>query len=196
MIKSTARPNSGAAPPEGVYENPRPYGEKRLSDKIKEEIPVAKLADDLGAELRRSGKGLRGLCPIHGGSNREAFAVNPERGSFRCFNCEAHGDVIELFMRAKGYFDFKLALIDLAGLYGVEPPPRPERWHAWQSEKNRRRDGLLEIRARLYRRRLLRLFADDLARIEDPAEREAEARQIFADLRNLAYSCAEWKAGQ
>ncbi len=196
MIESTAPPNSGGVPPEGVYENPRPYGEKRLSDAIKEEIPVAKLADDLGAELRRSGKGLRGLCPIHGGSNREAFAVNPERGSFRCFNCEAHGDVIELFMRAKGYFDFKAALIDLAGLYGVEAPPRSEGWRRWSVEKGRRHDGMREIRTRHYQRRFLRMYADDLARIEDPKEREEEARAIYADLYPLARTCAEWRAGR
>ncbi len=195
MIRNTAPPNSSAAPPEGLYEN-RPYGEKRLSDAIKEAVPVETLADDLGAELRRAGKGLRGLCPVHGGRNREALAVYPAEGRWWCFHCNEGGDVIALFMRARGYFDFKAALIDLAGLYGVEPPPRPERWHAWQSEKNRRHDALREIRTQLYRRRFMRLYADDLARIEDPAEREAEARQIFADLRNLAYSCAEWKAGQ
>ncbi len=194
MSTNTTAPTSSGGPPEGVYENPRPYGEKRLSDVIKEQIPIETLASDLGAELRRSGKGLRGLCPIHGGSNREAFAVNPERGSFRCFNCEAHGDVIELFMRAKNYFDFKAALIDLAGLYGVEAPPRSEGWRRWSVEKGRRHDGLREIRTRLYQRRFMRLYADDLARIQDPAEREEEARAIYADLYNLARTCAEWRA--
>jgi DNA primase len=196
MIESTAPPNSSGAPPEGVYENPRPYGEKRLSDVIKEQVPIETLASDLGAELHKIGKGLRGLCPIHGGRNRDAFAVNPERGSFRCFNCEAHGDVIELFMRAKGYLDFKLALIDLAGLYGVEAPPRSEGWHSWQSEKARRHDALREVDTRLYQRRFLRMYANHLARIEDPAEREEEARAIYSDLHHLARSCAEWRASR
>ncbi len=196
MIQNTAPPNSSGAPPDAVYETARPYGEKRLSDKIKEEIPVAKLADDLGAELRRSGKGLRGLCPVHGGRNREAFAVYPAEGRWWCFHCNEGGDVLDLFSRAKNYLDFKTALIDLAGLYGVQAPPRSEGWRRWQSEKGRRHDAIRDVRASLYRRRLFRMFASDLERIADPAEREAEARQIFADLRNLAYSCAEWKAGQ
>ncbi len=187
MTTNTTVAAGSAAPPEGVYENPRPYGERRLKDAVKEEIPVAKLADDLGAELRRSGKGLRGLCPIHGGSNREAFAVNPERGSFRCFNCEAHGDVIELFMRAKGYLDFKAALTDLAGLYGVQAPPRSPRWHGWQTEKGRRHDELRRWRERRYHRRLYRMFAaDGIAAIEDAAERAEEARRAWEELGTLA----------
>ncbi len=195
MIGNTAPPNSSAAPREGVYENPRPYGEKRLSDVIKEQIPVETLADDLGAELRRAGKGLRGLCPIHGGRNREALAVYLEEGRFHCFVCGGDGDVIDLWMAAKGYDDFRAALIDLAGLYGVEPPPRPKGWHEWSVEKGRRHDALREVRARLYQRRLLRFFAEDLAAIEDPAEREEEARRVYADLFPLADACACWRAG-
>ncbi len=194
MIETTTPPGSGGSPPEGVYENPRPYGEKRLSDAVKEEIPVEKLADDLGAELRRAGTQMRGRCPVHGGRNREAFCVYPEQGRWHCFVCDEGGDGIDLWMRAKNCFDFKLALIDLAGQYGVQTPPRPERWHGWQAEKGRRRDALREVRTRLYQRRFLRMYADDLARIEDPEEREAEARAIYADLRSFARSCAEWRA--
>ncbi len=193
MTTNTTAPSSSGAPPEGVYENPRPYGAKRLSDAVKEGVAVKKLADDLGAELRRTSQGLRGLCPLHGGRNRDAFAVYAD-GHFHCFNCEAHGDVIDLWMRAKNCFDFKLALTELAGLYGVEAPPRSEGWHSWQSEKARRHDALREVRTRLYQRRMLRMYADDLARIQDPAEREEEAREIYADLYNLARTCAGWRA--
>nr|MDP9485284.1 hypothetical protein [Actinomycetota bacterium] len=96
--------------------------------------------------------------------------------------------------RAKNCFDFKLALTELAGLYGVEAPPRSEGWHSWQSEKARRHDALREVRTRAYQRRLLRMYAADLERIEDPAEREEEARAVYADLYYLARSCAEWRA--
>ncbi|MDP9476474.1 MAG: CHC2 zinc finger domain-containing protein [Actinomycetota bacterium] len=196
MIESTALPNKSGAPPEGVYENPRPYGEKRLSDVIKEQVSIETLASDLGAELRRSGEGLRGLCPVHGGRDRDAFTVYPEQGRWHCFRCNEGGDVIALWMRAKGYHDFRTALIDLAGLYGVEAPPRSEGWHRWSVEKGRRHDALREVRTRLYQRRLLRMYAEDLARIEDPKEREEEARAIYADLHHFARSCAEWKANR
>ncbi len=193
MTTNTTAPSSRGGAPEGVIEAPRPYGEKRLSDVIKEAVPVEALADDLGAELRQTGKEKRGLCPIHGGRNRDAFAVYPD-GGWWCFVCDEGGDVIDLWMRAKNCFDFKLALIDLSGLYGVEPPPRPKRWHSWQSEKGRRHDALREVRTQLYQRRLLRMYAEDLARIEDPAELEEEARAIYADLYHLARSCAAWRA--
>ncbi len=187
MIESTAPPNSSAAPREGVYENPRPYGERRLSDAIKEAVTVETLASDLGAELRRAGKGLRGLCPIHGGRNREAFAVYPEQGRWHCFVCNEGGDVIDLFRRARGYFDFPVALTDLAGLYGVQAPPRSPRWHGWQIEKGRRHDELRRWRERRYHRRLYRMFAaDGIAAIEDAAERAEEARRAWEEFGTLA----------
>ncbi|MDP9475483.1 MAG: CHC2 zinc finger domain-containing protein [Actinomycetota bacterium] len=191
MTTNTTAPTSSGGAPEGVYENPRPYGEKRLSDVIKEQIAVETLADDLGAELRRAGKGLRGLCPIHGGSNREAFAVFPEQGRWHCFVCNEGGDVIDLWMRAKGYFDFKAALIDLAGLYGVQAPPRSPRWHGWQTEKCRRYDELRRWRERRYHRRYYRMFAaDGIAQIEDDAEREREAQTTWDELGGLARAWA------
>ncbi|MDP9480748.1 MAG: CHC2 zinc finger domain-containing protein [Actinomycetota bacterium] len=190
MIESTAPPNSSAAPPEGVYENPRPYGEKRLSDAIKEAVPVETLASDLGAELRRTGKEKRGLCPIHGGRNRDAFAVYPD-GGWWCFNCDEGGDVIALWMRARAYWDFQAAITDLAGLYGVQAPPRSPRWHGLQTEKARRHDELRRWRERRYHRRLYKMFAaDSIAAIEDDAEREREAATTWEELGALARAWA------
>lgn len=120
--------------------------------------------------------------------------TDPQR--FRCYGCGMHGDVIDLERAAGRHLEIWTAVIALAERYGVELPTRSRRWHGWQTEKVRRHDALRDVRASLYRRRLFRMFASDLERIADPAEREAEARRIFADLRNLAYSCAEWKAGQ
>ncbi len=170
------------------------YGFRRLMGAVKEEVSVARLADDLGAELRGTDKGMRGLCPIHGGRNRQSFAVYGDR--WHCYRCSEGGDVLDLYVKARGYYDVAAALTDLAGEYGVQAPPRPKRWHEWQSEKARRRDKIRDLRAQLYQRRMFGLFAEDLARIEDPVEREQEARRIFADLYPLAKSCADWKAGQ
>ncbi len=172
------------------------YGFRRLLGPVKEEVSVARLADDLGAELRETHKGMRGLCPIHGGRNRQSFAVYPGEGRWYCFRCNEGGDVLDLYVKARGYYDVAAAITDLAGEYGVQAPPRPERWHGWQTEKARRHDAMRDVRTRLYQRRMFRMFAPDLERIEDPEEREAEARRIFADLYPLARTCAEWKAGQ
>ncbi|MDP9486710.1 MAG: CHC2 zinc finger domain-containing protein [Actinomycetota bacterium] len=175
-------------------QNGRPNGFKRLLEAVKAQVPVERLAGDIGAELRQNGHGLRGRCPLHGGESNDAFAVYPEQGRFHCFRCSDGGDVLDLFEKARGYFDRTAALMDLAGEYGVEAPPRSDRWHAWQAEKGRRHDGLREIRTRLYQRRLLRMYADDLARIEDPDDREQEARRLYDDLYYFARTCAEWRA--
>lgn len=171
-------------------------GFRRLLEAVKEAVPVERLADDLGAGLSKNGRGLRGRCPIHGGESRDAFAAYPDKGRWHCFRCNDGGDVLDLYEKAQGYYDSKAALTDLAGEYGVEPPPRSERWHSWQAEKGRRHDELREIRTRLYQRRMLRMFAGDLARIEDPDERKQEARQVYEDLYYFARTCAEWRAGR
>lgn len=170
------------------------YGFRRLLGAVKEEVSVARLADDLGAELRGTDKGMRGLCPIHGGRNRQSFAVYGER--WYCYRCSEGGDVLDLFAKARGYYDLKAALTDLAGVYGVQSPPRSERWREWQTEKARRRDAIRDVRTRLYQRRMFRMFTADLERIEDETERETEAKQVYADLYHLARSCAEWRVGR
>ncbi len=175
------------AAPESILayedENPRPYGFKRLLRAVKEAVPVQRLAEDLG----------QGRCPIHGGQSRDAFRVYPEQGRWHCFRCNEGGDVLDLFQKAKGYFDPKHALIDLAGEYGVQAPPRPEGWGEWQTEKSKRHRAMRDVLAESYRRRLFRILAPTLEEISDPAEREAEARALYRDLGTVATDSAEWR---
>ncbi len=185
----TTPPDSPGGALGRVHENPRALGFKLLLRAVKEAVPIEKLADDLGARLGRSGEGMRGRCPVHGGQGRDAFAVYPGQGHYHCFYCNEGGDVLDLWMRTGGYFDFKAGLTDLAGEYGVEAP-RPPRWHARQGEKSWKADELRRVRANHYRRRFLRMFAGDLALIEDRAEREEAARAIYHDLETLATACA------
>lgn len=46
--------------------------------------------------LKRSGKELRGRCPIHRGEGADAFHVNLEKNCFQCFSCKARGNVLDL----------------------------------------------------------------------------------------------------
>ncbi len=57
--------------------------------------------------LRRSGRELVGLCPLHQ-ERTPSFRVN-ERGVFHCFGCGAGGDVIRFIELVEGV-DFKAAL--------------------------------------------------------------------------------------
>ncbi len=175
-----------------VREHPRPYGFKRLLEAVAEAVPVERLAADAGAELKlRGGKGeLRGKGVCHGGDNPTALVVYADKGRWHCFRCAEGGDVLDLYMYMNGHGDKKLALIELAGEYGVQAPARPESWHAWDGEKAGRRKMLHRLQAEAYRRRYFRLFSGYLAGIEDEDERRAEARQFWSELWPLADSSA------
>jgi hypothetical protein len=57
--------------------------------------------------LKRSGKYLIGKCPLPGHDDRTpSFTINPDRQTFHCFGCHAHGDVID-FVRTYHGLGFK-----------------------------------------------------------------------------------------
>ena len=66
----------------------------------------AKLADvaqdRLGAPARRDGRSLFWHCPFHGGDRDPSFKVDLKEPFFRCFGCDARGDVFELLRRLDG----------------------------------------------------------------------------------------------
>src|SRR4026208_96444 len=44
--------------------------------------------------LKRAGTSYKGLCPFHS-ERTPSFTVNPEKGFFHCFGCNAGGDVFK-----------------------------------------------------------------------------------------------------
>jgi DNA primase len=160
-------------------------------------IPIERVAAEYG-EFKLQGPGrLLGRCVAPEHTDRTpSMTVYPESGRWKCYGCGLGGDVVDLEEIAGRHLEAWTAVRALAERYGVELPGRSKRWHEWSGEKGRRHDAIRDIRARLYQRRLLRMFAADLERIEDDAEREDEARRIYADLHHLAYACAEWRSGR
>ena len=56
----------------------------------------------VGATLPAVGHGWRKMkCPFHGDKHASA-AVNYEQNRFKCFGCEAQGDVYDLIMHKEG----------------------------------------------------------------------------------------------
>lgn len=103
-------------------------------------------------ELRPRGRHLVGLCPFHP-ERTPSFYVTPERQLFRCFGCNAAGDVFSFVMRREG-LSFAEAVEALARRVGVELRP------ATAAERRRRalRDRYIEAltaAAEEYRRALL-----------------------------------------
>ena len=58
--------------------------------------------------LRRSGRQLLGLCPLHN-ERYPSFYVHPKRQVWFCFGCQRGGDVFDFVMLANGC-DFRRGL--------------------------------------------------------------------------------------
>ncbi len=96
-----------------------------MSDHIIEEIRKrADILEIIGEHvaLRRSGKSYRGPCPLHKGDGPN-FAIDPDRGLFKCFVCGEGGDIFTFLMKHLG-FDFLEAARHLGARVGVEVPER------------------------------------------------------------------------
>ena len=68
-------------------------------------------------QLKKVGANWSGLCPFHG-EKSPSFSVNPEKGVFYCFGCQAKGDVIS-FVRDMEHLDFAGAVETLAARCGI-----------------------------------------------------------------------------
>ncbi|MCB0976498.1 MAG: DNA primase [Acidimicrobiales bacterium] len=68
-------------------------------------------------QLRGSGRHWSGLCPFHG-EKTPSFSVNPEKGVYYCFGCQAKGDAIT-FVRDIEHLDFQGAVELLAAKFGI-----------------------------------------------------------------------------
>lgn len=95
---------------------------------IKAAHSIVDLAERSGVRLRRSGRCLVGLCPLHE-ETTPSFTVYPHQNSFYCFGCGAGGDIITLAIALEGHRwpparRFQEACAFLAGTLPVTPVPR------------------------------------------------------------------------
>jgi DNA primase len=70
--------------------------------------------------LKKSGATYKGLCPFHS-EKTPSFHVNPEKGFFHCFGCNAGGDVFK-FLELHEKVGFIDAVRMLAQKFGVPVP--------------------------------------------------------------------------
>jgi DNA primase len=83
---------------------------------LRERANLAAVVSDYTA-LKRSGSRLRGLCPFHD-ERTPSFFVDPARGFFHCFGCDAGGDVYDFLQRIEA-LTFPEAVERLARIEGV-----------------------------------------------------------------------------
>jgi len=67
--------------------------------------------------LKKMGRSYRGLCPFHN-ERSPSFYVNPDKGLFYCFGCQASGDVFAFLMKHQ-HQSFKDTLTHLAAQLGI-----------------------------------------------------------------------------
>ncbi len=95
-------------------------------DRLKAEIPLARLLDHLGWTHRYvSEKGFRrGRCPLHGGSSTRSrsFSADLATNSWYCHRCKVGGSVIDLWQRLHPGLELHAAAADLAHTLIGAPP--------------------------------------------------------------------------
>lgn len=86
---------------------------------IKLSVSLYEVVARSGMTLERSGRLWRGLCPFHA-EKTPSFVVFPATQRWRCFGCDAGGDVIDYVMRHDG-LTMADALTLLDGKSTVQP---------------------------------------------------------------------------
>jgi len=72
----------------------------------------------LHVQMKRAGKDLVSKCPFHD-ENTPSFKLNNRDNYFKCFGCNAGGDVIEFLMKYK-HWGYMESIRYLANHYGIE----------------------------------------------------------------------------
>ncbi len=103
---------------------------------------------------------LLGRCVSKGHSDRTAsLVIYTDTQTFKCYGCQAWGDVIALEMIAGGHDSIRDALMALMARYQVPVRERPASWRRWQDHKGRVREAAKKHVATVYQRRLTRAYA-------------------------------------
>ena len=95
----------------------RTYNGPDLPVELARSVSILDAADRLGLDMKKMGLSYRGPCPVHKGEGRN-MSIDPKRGSFKCFVCNAGGDVIDLVQAVRGS-SFPAAVRELAGMDGI-----------------------------------------------------------------------------
>ena len=67
-------------------------------ERLKEAVPVARLVEASGIELKKGGKDLLGRCPFHEDATA-SLVVTPGKNLWHCFGCGVGGGPIDWVMK-------------------------------------------------------------------------------------------------
>jgi len=89
---------------------------------LKTQLDLVAVVRALGVPLRRTGVNYFASCPFHSEST-PSLSVNPRAQLWRCFGCNAAGDVFTFVQRYE-HIGFGAALRRLADLLATTPAVR------------------------------------------------------------------------
>jgi DNA primase len=98
-------------------------------------------------QLKARGNVHKGLCPFHN-EKTPSFTVDDTRGTYHCFGCGEHGDIIKFVMETER-LDFVEAVKQLAGEAGVALPA-PDPYFAAYEKKTKSLYEIMEIAAKFF----------------------------------------------
>jgi DNA primase len=90
-----------------------------FKEQLKAQVDIVRVASDY-VRLRRVGNRYSGLCPFHN-EKTPSFSIYTEHQFFKCFGCDAKGDVFSFVMMIEG-LTFWEALKKLADQHGIALP--------------------------------------------------------------------------
>ncbi len=70
-------------------------------ERLKEAVPVARLVEASGIELKKGGKDMLGCCPFHEDATA-SLVVTPAKNLWHCFGCGVGGGPIDWVMKRQG----------------------------------------------------------------------------------------------
>ena len=112
-----------------------------FSEQLKGQVDIVDVVAQYGVRLKRSGASgdYTGLCPFHQ-EKSPSFWVHSIQQYFKCFGCDAKGDVFRFVMDMDS-LTFPEALKSLAERYGIQVPE----WHRNDDPVTQTREALFEM---------------------------------------------------
>jgi DNA primase len=140
-------------------------------------------------ELQRSGRTWKGNCVFHG-EKTPSFHVYPEDKHFKCYGCDAYGDVFKFLQKLEGK-EFPEVVRALAQEVGVEIPEASEEDSAEARARRKERNeltGALDAAARYWAARLQSKYGADARAYLDSRGVSEESRARF----RLGVAASAW----
>ncbi|CDG49627.1 DNA primase [Cardinium endosymbiont of Bemisia tabaci] len=139
--------------------------------------------------LKKKGQNFWACCPFHH-EQTPSFSVSPIKGFYKCFGCDAAGDVITFIQQIEGV-SFIEALTYLAQRYGIPITPNSDDTIGIQNYKSKESLYILLNLARDYYTALLWNHTE-AAKVALPYLEQRAISSVIAKKFALGYSLDRW----